>query len=203
MSATAATATEGPAEPAKSSLGKKLVMIVLLLVLSLAALGGGMAAAMGPANLLALLTGGSDAPEAKVESAEAGPEAAAPAKDAAEVAAAAPPDHGGAAEMMIMPFKEIIVNITATTATGRKTSRFLKMNLALVYDAAIPGAEEIEARKLFMRDSFQDYLRQLTERDLQGTSGLLNTKAELLRRARAIAGNDAPHEILVADLIVQ
>jgi len=54
-----------------------------------------------------------------------------------------------------------------------------------------------------MRDSFQDYLRQMTERDLQGTIGLVTLKAELLRRARAITESEAPREILISDLIVQ
>ena len=73
---------------------------------------------------------------------------------------------------------------SATTATGRKTSRFMKLNIALVYDEAMPGADHVEGRRLYLRDSFQDYLRQLTERDLQGSHGLATMKNELLRRAR-------------------
>lgn len=105
--------------------------------------------------------------------------------------------------MAVTPFREIIVNINATTATGRTTSRFMKLNIALVFDDQVEGAERIEERRLFLRDSFQDYLRQLTERDLQGTLGLITIKQELLRRARVITESDAPHEILIADLIVQ
>ena len=102
-----------------------------------------------------------------------------------------------------MPFKEIIVNITDVTASGRRTTRFLKLNVALIYDEAAPGAANVAARQLYMRDSFQDYLRQLTVRDLQGSIGLVTLKAELLRRARTISGSDAPAEMLVADLIIQ
>ena len=54
-----------------------------------------------------------------------------------------------------------------------------------------------------MRDTFQDYLRQLTESDLEGSAGLASMKAELLRRARVVTGSEAPREILVADMIIQ
>lgn len=54
-----------------------------------------------------------------------------------------------------------------------------------------------------MRDSFQEYLRQLNESDLQGSIGLVRLKAELLRRARVIAESEAPQQFLIADLIIQ
>jgi flagellar protein FliL len=113
--------------------------------------------------------------------------------------------HGDAATpaLTVTPFKEIIVNINATTATGRTTSRFMKLNIAMVYDSHAPGAERIEERRLFLRDSFQDYLRQLNERDLRGTIGLVTIKQDLLHRARTITDSNAPQEVLVADLIVQ
>jgi flagellar FliL protein len=61
----------------------------------------------------------------------------------------------------------------------------------------------VEARKLYLRDSFQDYLRQLGERDVQGSYGIAMLKSELLRRARAISASEAPQDILISDLIVQ
>jgi len=178
-------------------LGSRLIRWVGVAVLCLAALLAGIAAALGPERAMALLTG---TPPATAE-----PDAApAPEHDTA----AATDGHvatpaGPAEKIVVTPFKEIIVNISATTATGRETSRFLKLNLALVYDEALPGAADIEPRKLFLRDSFQEYLRQLNEVDLQGSVGLVNLKSELLRRARAISDSEAPQEILIADLIVQ
>jgi len=177
--------------PARKPLGRRLLVLLLLVLLSFAALAGGLAASMGPRAFVAFLRG-----EEIVEE-------AAPAETPEKTADTA---HGMAAagsSMVVTPFKEIIVNITATTATGRQTSRFLKLNLALVYDESVEGAERVEERKLYMRDAFQDYLRQLTERDLQGTMGLVTLKAELMRRARAIAESDAPQDMLVSDLIVQ
>ncbi|GGG67811.1 hypothetical protein GCM10011415_13610 [Salipiger pallidus] len=168
----------------------------LLVLACLVALGGGLVASVGPSAVMALLPGsGDEAGEAHAD------EGSAPDADQAHAGSAA----GGVGDdrIVVTPFQEIIVNITSTTATGRQTTRFLKLNLALAYDNTLPGAANIEERKLFMRDSIQDYLRQLNESDLQGSIGLVRLKAELLRRARAISDSDAPQEFLIADLIVQ
>ena len=167
-------------------MGRKLVSVALIAIVGIAALIGGLVAAMGYSDAVALVTGSHSAPE--VASGGTG-DVSEPAKSGESV--------------VITPFKEIIVNITATTATGRQTSRFLKLNTALVYDEKAPGADHIEERKDFVRDAFQDYLRQLSERDVQGSAGLAILKAELLRRARSISGSDAPQEILISDLIIQ
>ncbi|SDF34869.1 flagellar basal body-associated FliL family protein [Limimaricola pyoseonensis] len=174
---------------------------LLLGLVSILCLGGGLAAAVGPARL-AEMAGLGDAP-AEAEKADA-PEAAA-AYASSDKGEKGDKGKGQAAATghMLMPFEQIIVNVTATTAAGRQTSRFLKMDLALVYDAALPGADLLEQRRIYLRDSFQDYLRQLDERDLQGSAGLAGVKSELLRRARAVGGGDAPREILVSDMIVQ
>lgn len=195
-----AAAPETEETASKPSLVKRLISFAMIGVIGILALGGGLVAAMGPKNALALLTGSDPAPEMAAE-----PEHVAPKKHPGATASAEGGDHGegGAPAIVVTPFKEIIVNITATTATGRQTTRFLKLNAALVYDSAAPGAGHIEERKLFLRDSFQDYLRQLSERDLQGSVGLAVLKGELLRRARAISDSQAPQEILIADLIVQ
>ncbi|MGR3625767.1 MAG: flagellar basal body-associated FliL family protein [Limimaricola sp.] len=167
--------------------------LILLILVSVAALGGGLVAAVGPSRIMALAgLGGGDAPQA-----EAAGEAHDTAPEEMHAALAADPAR------MAMPFEEIIVNITATTVSGRQTSRFLKLDLALVYDSTAPDAARLEERRIYMRDSFQDYLRTLDERDLRGSLGLSELKSELLRRARAVSGGEAPREMLVSDMIVQ
>lgn len=162
-----------------------------LLALSVAAAAGGMAFSIGPAAFFSYF-GGAEAAQA------------APAEDHAEAPHGddAHEEHGESA-MEMLPLNEIIVNITALTLNGRKTSRFLKLNLAILYDTAQEGADRIAERQLYVRDTFQDYLRQLTESDLEGSAGLASMKAELLRRARVVTGSEAPREILVADMIIQ
>ncbi|MCA1287750.1 flagellar basal body-associated FliL family protein [Salipiger bermudensis] len=194
----------GTSQDAETPKKKTLLRIVALLLLCVVALAGGFVASVGPQGAMKLV-GLADDPE---------DEAATSGEDAAEDHAAGD-GHGAAPatpatpaglpgeHIVVTPFQEIIVNITATTATGRQTTRFLKLNLALAYDNRVSGAENIESRKLFLRDSFQEYLRQLNENDLQGSIGLVRLKSELLRRARAISDSDAPQEFLIADLIVQ
>ncbi|MGR3630521.1 MAG: flagellar basal body-associated FliL family protein [Limimaricola soesokkakensis] len=166
--------------------------LILLVFLSVLALGGGLIAAVGPARILELAGLGGDAAETETVS-----DPAEPAAEEVRAALAADPAH------MALPFEEIIVNITATTASGRQTSRFLKLDLALIYDSTAPDAARLTERQIYMRDSFQDYLRTLDERDLRGSLGLSELKSELLRRARAVSGGEAPREILVSDMIVQ
>ncbi|SFP65370.1 flagellar basal body-associated FliL family protein [Tranquillimonas alkanivorans] len=171
---------------------RRVGVVLLLAFLSAAALAGGIAASVGPQALVDFILQREPTPDAAPA-----PEGAAPADEG----------HGAEEEtaktFAVMPFDEIIVNITSTTASGRRTTRFLKLNVALVYDDKAHDAGMIEERLLYMRDAFQDYLRLLTERDLQGSLGLTRLKAELLRRARAVSGSDAPREILIADLIIQ
>ena len=180
--ANTATAADDSGSP---SLIGRILRLVGLLAICAVALIGGLVAATGPEEALEFVTSGI-APKP-----ETAPQETAP--------------HGPHVQsgMTVTPFKEIIVNITATTMSGRKTSRFLKLNIALVYDGSMPGAGNIEERKLFIRDAYQDYLRLLNDTDLQGSIGLARLKSELLRRTRAITDSDAPQELLIADLLVQ
>lgn len=103
----------------------------------------------------------------------------------------------------LLPFDEMIVNITSITATGRRTSRFLKVNLSLAINPEAEGVERLVERKPFIRDAMQDFLRQLYEDDLAGSAGIALLKSELLRRARIVAETEAPREVLFADLVIQ
>ena len=103
----------------------------------------------------------------------------------------------------VVPFKEIIVTISSISSSGRVTSRFLKLNVALVSDPGVTGADRILERQIFIRDAFVEFLMQLTERDLDGSAGLAFLKSELLHRVRQIADSDAPRDLLIADLVIQ
>lgn len=189
QSATSPSPSETPGGKTSAAPGRKLVLILGLVLVSLLALGGGLVAAIGPARLMALMVPDT-APEIPQDIVVT-PEGTDP--------EALPPG----ADLVAMPFDEMIVNITAQTESGRQTSRFLKMDLSLVYDRQQDTAGVVEARHIFLRDAFQDYLRQLADRDLEGTHGLVTVKGELLRRARAISGSDAPREIVMTGMVIQ
>ena len=143
------------------------------------AVAGGAAAFAG---LLPLPTGG-DGPGGGESRSEASPEAS-------------------GAQEVVTSLDEIIVDIAARTVAGESARRFLKTELALVYEDA-DAAERGAGREAHIRDAFTDYLRQLDERDLLGSAGLARMRADLLHRARVLLGPDAPVQVLVAELVVQ
>ena len=189
--------TEDASDDSEKKPSRKGLIIIVTVLLSLSALAGGLVMSMGTEKLMALVTGGEEDKAGADAHAQAGAEAV-------DGEANAEAEHAAAsAELIVQPVKEIIVNIVSITETGRKSSRFLKLNLALVYDQNIAGSEHVTEREVYLRDAYQNYLRQLTERDLNGSIGIVRLKSELLRRARAVAESDAPQEVLIADLIVQ
>lgn len=164
---------------------RKLFLIFGVVVVLVLAAGGGLVATIGMPRMLEIIAGDSTQTD--------------PDPEAAQDAEGAPPG----ADLVVMPFEAIIVNIAAPTASGQPVNRFLKLDLALVYDRVQDADGKVETRHIYIREAFQEYLRQLTERDFVGTLGLVTVKSELLRRARAITGSDAPHEIVVTELVVQ
>ena len=144
---------------------KPLAILAVVLLCLLAGLGG-VTLAIGPSGLLEMAgLGGEETAEETVETAESdhgekGGEDGHGAKPKTEV------------KMPVMPFPEIIVNVTDTGPQGGQTSRFLKLNMLMVYDETAEGAERLVAREIYLRDSFQDFLRQLHVSDLSGSYGL-------------------------------
>ena len=176
-----------PVDGSEEKPSRKWPIIVLAVVLSLSALAGGLVVSMGTEGVVALFNGETETPDIE---------------ESHEMEAQENPELSNVS-LVVDPLKEIIVNITSITETGRKSSRFLKLNLALVFDEHAEGAENVLERKVYIRDAFQNYLRQLTERDLSGTIGIVRLKSELLRRARAVTESEAPQGVVISDIIVQ
>jgi flagellar protein FliL len=167
-------------EPKKGKLGGLPLKIIAIVLLGSISLAGGLVAAVGLGGVGDLLSGSAEESIHKEEPKE---------------------EEEHAASYGIMNLEEFIVNITGRTLKGRVTSRFMKVKLSIVYDEA--HGKKLKDRKLFVRDTFQDYMRQLDEKDLEGSYGLLSLKSELLKRAKAIAGTKGPQEILIGDLVIQ
>ncbi|MFC2970541.1 flagellar basal body-associated FliL family protein [Acidimangrovimonas pyrenivorans] len=171
-----------PEEPTglRKLLGNRLLVFGLAGLLAVAALGGGLFAALGLDGITGLVGGGGHTAEA-------------------------PAAHGEAAAggTELLDLDEMVVNITGFTATGSKTSRFMKLKVSVVYGKSDANHALMTEKAPFLRDSFQTYLRNLTENDLRGSNGLVTLKAELLKRARAVTDGDVPKAILIGDLIIQ
>lgn len=112
-------------------------------------------------------------------------------------------DGAEAVDTGLLEFADFLTNITSVDAQGMERSAFLKVRLIVAYRTDEGAAETMKKHQPFMRDLFNTYLRTLNETDVRGMAGLLNVKAQLLKRARAAAGSDLPEEILISDLIVQ
>lgn len=102
----------------------------------------------------------------------------------------------------------IIVNVRPGSA-GSKISH-LVIDPVLEYEApategeADEGAEnDIAARKSHFRDAFIDYLANVSEVEVTGSAGMSVVRSELLRRARLVAGNEAPRAVLLQEYILQ
>lgn len=169
--------------PRKPRFGGWKARIILLGVLCLVALALGLWAA------LRLNASGDD--PAAYQSPPAGPEGVTPG-------------------LALLPVDPIVVNVTGFTASGAPVGRHMRINLTLVYDVAtdttVAGQSELgglAARMPYLRDAFVEFLGQLTERDITGSLGLAMLRAELLKRARAVSGGDAPREVLISDLVLQ
>lgn len=114
--------------------------------------------------------------------------------------------HGDPSEeastLGFLAFDDLTTNIRGFDLNGKPVRSFLKLSVVMVYSPEPEAEKLLKSRQAFTRDLFNAYIRSLTEADLRGGSGILVIKSELLRRARAAAGNELPTEILITDLIV-
>ncbi len=182
MSVSEAPAEDVVAAPAGGLLARRKLVIVLAAGLSVLGLGGGLTAAVGFGGVLRMI--GLD-------------HAAAPETPGSPGKAVS--DAGEA----MLEFDEMIVNITGTSTSGEKVGRYMKIKFSMVYGKTPETEKLMTEKKPFLRDALQDYLRQLTEEELRGSIGMITLKQEMLKRARAVTGSDAPQEFLIGDLIIQ
>jgi flagellar FliL protein len=94
--------------------------------------------------------------------------------------------------------EEFIVNLNV----GSKRPSFLKMTVSLELggESQVPRVEEKMPR---IRDSFQVYLRELRQEDLQGSAGLYRLREELLLRVNKIVYPAKVNDILFKEILVQ
>ena len=94
--------------------------------------------------------------------------------------------------------EEFIANLSV----GSKRPSFLKMtvSLELAGESQIPVVESKMPR---IRDSFQVYLRELRQEDLQGSAGLYRLREELLLRINKIVYPAKINDILFKEILVQ
>ena len=140
--------------------------------------------------VLFLLLGGSS----KEAASEAKPEETAAAAPAAEAKA---PDAKNAGPFFV-ELDDLIVNLA--TQPGKKPS-YLKLKVTLELDH--PDTPALDSAKPRIVDTFQVYLRELRQEDLQGSVGVVRLKEELLQRVNAAVAPIEVRAVLFKDFLVQ
>jgi flagellar FliL protein len=171
---------EGEGEQPKKK--KKGLLIVIILIVLLA--GGG-----GAAFFLGLIPGLGASQEGA-----GSPEGNSPAHSA-EVT-----DEEGnlIVRSIYYDMEEFVVNLNV----GSQTPSFLKMTISL----ELPSESQIpviEAKMPRIRDSFQVYLRELRQQDLQGSAGMYRLREELLLRINKTVYPAKVNDILFKEILVQ
>lgn len=94
--------------------------------------------------------------------------------------------------------EEFVVNLNV----GSRRPSFLKMTVSLevASELQIPIIERAMPR---IRDSFQVYLRELRQEDLNGSAGLYRLREELLLRVNKIVYPAKINDILFKEILVQ
>lgn len=178
----------------KKKLSRKMVRIILIVLLAFGGVTGGLVASIGITGLTGLLSS-EKTPESDAEKSEH--EATDGESGSEEVNAENRIDETTG----VLSFDGVVVNIVSTSENGRQRSKFLKTSISVIYD--IEDESKIRSKELFLKDSFQDFLRQLDENEIIGTAGLIRLKSELLKRAKAVTESEKIKEILISELIVQ
>ncbi|PIR37872.1 MAG: flagellar basal body protein FliL [Alphaproteobacteria bacterium CG11_big_fil_rev_8_21_14_0_20_39_49] len=159
----------------KKKKGGKLKLIIIIFVLLLAGGGGAAAYFMGFFNN-----------KIEVSSGEI--------REGEEIVG----EDGVIEKTVFYDMEEFIANLNV----GSKRPSFLKMtvSLELAGESQIPLVESKMPR---IRDSFQVYLRELRQEDLQGSAGLYRLREELLLRINKIVYPAKINDILFKEILVQ
>lgn len=76
----------------------------------------------------------------------------------------------------------------------------LRLQLSLEVERAYAG--EVEALKPRIMDVMNSYLRALDTAEFDGSGALVRLRSQMLRRVQIVVGNDAVHDLLVQEFVV-
>lgn len=103
-----------------------------------------------------------------------------------------------AGKVIYYDMEELIINLNV----GNKRPSFLKMTVSLEVSNELQ-IMLIEKNMPRVRDSFQTYLRELRQEDLQGSAGLYRLREELLLRVNKAVYPAKVNDILFKEILVQ
>ena len=176
--------SDGNDAPKKKGLG--LVGILLIVLLALVAAGGGFAV-----SSMGLIGGGGHADGGDGDAGDGAAEGDAHADDHGDAHADAGP--GTDAVFVSMP------PTTVSIGSGGR-DRQLRMKLILESDGA--HSLEVEGMMPRLQDAMLSYMRAIDPSLLEDPAALLRLRAQMLRRARLVAGEDAVANLLIVDFVL-
>jgi flagellar FliL protein len=112
---------------------------------------------------------------------------------AAEIEAAAPIAVPG---QTYVPLNEVLITVGRAPAT-----RYLKMNISVVTDAA--GAQAVANAEPVLIDAFNTYLRALELEDFENPAFYSNMREQLARRSELVLGNSVSKGVLVTEFLLR
>lgn len=131
-------------------------------------------------------------------------------REAAGAAAATEPSQADAGDMRTeLPVGRIAVVLPSEAAGGK-----IHLLITPLVVGQAPASEDAPAHEAGagevpvgpvpeLRDAFIEYLSQLHEADIRGSLGLMTLRAELLRRAQAVAPELNASAVLIQEFLIQ
>lgn len=83
-----------------------------------------------------------------------------------------------------------------------RPDRVSQLRLQLALEVESPYAGEVEAVMPRVRDVLNSYLRAVDPTEFDGAGTLVRLRGQMLRRVQIVVGNDAVHDLLVQEFVV-
>lgn len=96
---------------------------------------------------------------------------------------------------VFVPVDPLVISIV-------RPDRVAQLRLQLALEVESPYAGEVEALMPRLMDVLNSYLRAVDTVEFDGSGALVRLRAQMLRRVQIVVGNDAVHDLLVQEFVV-
>lgn len=110
-------------------------------------------------------------------------------------------EHYGAEPLQVTDVDMGVVELNEFTLSLREDKQVLRILLALETPKSV--VESIDPNDLHLRDAFMSYLRAIEVEQLQDVAFLPQLRAQLLRRAKLVLGDDNVSGILITEFLIR
>lgn len=104
-------------------------------------------------------------------------------------------DESGIKDTAFVDIDPLVISIV-------RPDRVAQLRLKLALEVESPYAGEVEALKPRLMDVLNSYLRAVDTVEFDGSGALVRLRAQMLRRVQIVVGNDAVHDLLVQEFVV-